>query len=356
MIPVTKPFFPPIEDYDAQLREVWANGWLTNQGPKVRQLEAELTARCAASTALMANGTLALQLGIRALGFRRRVATTPFSFVATTSALVWEGVEPVFVDVDPETLNLDPRRLAELDADGVDGVLATHVYGVPCDIDAIGATCADRGWRVLYDGAHAFGTTWRGVPVLGLGDATATSFHATKLFHTGEGGAVFTRDPEVLQRLVRLRSFGEREKGEYVEAGINAKVSELHAAMGLAVLPHMEAVLERRRAQSLRYRERLAGDFQMQKVPDVCGYNHAYVPILLPDESRLLRVVERLAAQDIHVRRYFWPSLSQLPWVKQTPTPVADDAARRVACLPVYHDLTLEQVDRICDLVLEHGR
>jgi dTDP-4-amino-4,6-dideoxygalactose transaminase len=351
VIPVTRPFLPELDAYVALLREVWDARWLTNQGPKAVALEAELTRQFAAPTLLLANGTLALQLAIRALGLRRRVATTPFSFVATCSAPVWEGCEPVFVDIDPGTLNLSPDALGALDVDGVTGVVATHVYGVACDIDRIRGVSADRGWKVLYDGAHAFGTTWRGAPVMSAGDATATSFHATKLFHTGEGGAVVSGDAETLARVGRMRSFGEREKGEFVEVGINAKSSELHAAMGLAVLPHVGDLLARRRHQGLRYRANLGGRVRWQEIPLECGYNYAYVPILLSSESDLLRIQRALHDAGVQTRRYFHPSLSTLSWVARRPTPVADDVARRVLCLPVFHELADADLDRICAVV-----
>ncbi len=357
MIPVTKPFLPPLEQYRAHLEDVWAARWLTNQGPKVQALEAALTARCGAPTVYMANGTLALQLALRAVGEPGGlVLTTPFSFVATTSAPLWEGWRVRFVDVDPATLNLSPDRLAEVDAPRGTVVLATHVYGVACDVDRLGAIAAERGWVVIYDAAHAFGTTWSGRPLFAFGDLVATSFHATKLFHTGEGGAVFVAAPELRARVERLRSFGERTKGEFVEVGINAKSSELHASMGLALLPHMDAVLARRRHQSERYRSALGGHLGLQHVPPQCGYNHAYVPVLFRSEAALLRAVSRLGAAEVVPRRYFWPSLSTLPFApKGVPTPVADDAAARVLCLPVYHELEDADIDRICGLLLDES-
>jgi dTDP-4-amino-4,6-dideoxygalactose transaminase len=352
MIPVTKPFFPSLDEYVAQLRDVWEAGWLTNQGPKVRALEAELSTRFDAGVALVANGTLAIQLCLKALDLRGPVATTPFSFVATTSSLVWEHCDPLFVDIDPDTMNLSPAALDALDDDRVTGILATHVYGVPCDVDAIGAIAGRRGWRTVYDAAHAIGTTWRGVPVMGAGDASAASFHATKLFHTAEGGAVITRNDEILERVRRLRSFGEQRKGEFVEAGLNAKLSEVNAALGLAVLPHLDGLITRRREQHRRYRDHLEGQVRFQSVPEGCEHNCAYLPVVLESESAVLRVVDVLAAAEVEARRYFYPSLSTLRWVaKGRPTPVADDIARRVVCLPLHHTLTTADIDRICTLV-----
>jgi dTDP-4-amino-4,6-dideoxygalactose transaminase len=352
MIPVTKPFFPPLDDYVAQLRDVWDAGWLTNQGPKVRALEAELSFRFEAGVALVANGTLAIQLCLRALDLRGSVATTPFSYVATTSSLVWEHCDPVFVDIDADTMNLSPAALEAVDDDGISGVLATHVYGVPCDVDAIASTAASRGWKTIYDAAHAIGTTLNGASVMGAGDASAASFHATKLFHTAEGGAIVTRSETILDRVRRLRSFGEKSKGEFVEVGLNAKMSEVNAALGLAVLPYLDGLIERRREQHRRYRDHLEDRVRFQSVPAGCDHNCAYVPVVLDSESAVLRVMDALAASDVEARRYFHPSLSTLPWVtKGRPTPVADDIARRVVCLPLHHTLTSAEIDRICSLV-----
>lgn len=353
MIPVTRPFLPPLESFASALRDVWASGWLTNQGPMAQELERQLADRFQAHVVLVANGTLALQLGIRALGLRGRVATTPFSFVATTSALVWEGCEPEFADVDPDTLNLSAEALAALEVEGVSGVLATHVYGNCCDVDAIGEVARARGWPVFYDAAHAFGTTWRGVSALACGDAAAASFHATKVFHTAEGGAVVTPNGELAQHVRRLRSFGEREKGDFAEAGVNAKMSEVHAALGLAVLPHMDTILAERRRHCERYRSRLQGRVRFVSTLEACVPNHAYMPILLPSETMVLRIESALLSGGIQGRRYFHPSLSTLSWVRRRPTPVADDAARRVICLPLFHGLADRDVDRICDIVDE---
>jgi dTDP-4-amino-4,6-dideoxygalactose transaminase len=355
VIPVTHPYFPPLEELHAALAEVWASGWLTNHGPKVQELERRLTDLFDAHVVVLANGTLALQLGIRAAGLRGRVATTPFSFVATTSALVWEGCEPVFVDVDPDTLNLSADALAAIDPRGVSGVLATHVYGNCCDVDAIGAVAGERGWPVLYDAAHAFGTTWRGRPAMACGDAATASFHATKVFHTAEGGAVITKNGELAERVRRLRSFGEREKGTFVEPGLNAKMSEVHAAIGLVMLARMDEILAERRRQAERYRARLAGAVRFVAPTEGCAPNHAYLPILCASETALLALEAALLAAGIQGRRYFHPSLSTLPWVKRTPTPVADDAARRVLCLPLFHGLADVDLDRICDVVARNS-
>ena len=295
MIPVTRPFLPPLDEVQALLAEVWASGWVTNHGPKVQALEAALAERFDVGVAFVGNGTLALQLGIVALGWdarpsaerRPKVITTPFSYVATTSALVWQGCDPVFVDVDPATFNLDPAALAQVDLQDVTGILATHVYGVPCDDVAIGAFARKHGLTVMYDAAHAFDARIEGVSLFALGDVAATSFHATKLFHTIEGGAVFCRDADRLERIRALRNFGQQSKGEFALAGINAKNSEMHAAVGLAILPHMQAVLARRRDQALRYREALDEVVQFQALPAQLEPNHAYAPVLFSDEAQL---------------------------------------------------------------------
>ena len=353
MIPVTRPFLPPFAEVQAHLEEVWESGWLTNHGPKVRELEAALSRHADVGARFVANGTLALQLAIRALGIRDRVLTTPFSYVATSSALVWEHCTPVFVDIDPHTWNLDPGALSDADLRGVGGIVATHVYGVPCDAARISAFAEAHGLPVLYDAAHAVGTQVQGQSALGLGTAAATSFHATKLFHTVEGGAVFSTDESVLHRVRQLGDFGQVTKGVFADAGINAKASELHASVGLAVLPYLNDILARRRAQWTRYHHHLSQLVQFQRVPDDTQYNHAYVPVLMPTAEATEAVVSALRTQDIHPRRYFHPVLPDLAWLEDAGVPVAREVAEKVLCLPLFHTLSDDEIDQICALIAE---
>ncbi len=345
---VTKSFLPPEEDYLFWLRKAYAAHVLTNQGPLHNELEETLRARFdVPHFKLMANGTLAIQLAIRALGVKGRVITTPYSYVATTSAILWEGCEPVFADVRPDTLCIDPAAIeAAIDPDTT-AILATHVYGIPCEVEAIDAIAKKHGLKVIYDAAHAFDVTWKGRSILHWGDASTLSLHATKLFHTVEGGAVVVHDPEVLQRLHLLRQFGHIGDTHH-SLGMNAKMSEVHAAMGLAVLPHMSAILADRARIVARYNESFA-DLPLVRPawPVDAGANHAYHPVLFTDGAVRESVVKGMADRGVHCRRYFHPSLDTLPYVKAQPCPVSRSAAERVLCLPLYAGLSERDQDRV---------
>jgi dTDP-4-amino-4,6-dideoxygalactose transaminase len=301
----------------------------------------------------MANGTLALQLAIRALGVKGKVITTPFSYVATTSSIVWEGCEPVFVDIDADTFNMDPNRIEQAITARTSAILATHCFGNPCDIDAIQAIADRHGLKVIYDAAHCFGTQFKGKSVFAYGDISTTSFHATKLFHTVEGGAVFTENEDLLVRLKKMRNFGHDGPERFDGVGINGKNSEFHAAMGIVVLKFVEAIIERRKEQSRWYMELLGGSsaLKFQRIHNDSTYNYAYFPVVFQQEEILLQVKANLEKEDIQPRRYFYPSLSGLNYVKQQNTPESDALARSILCLPVYHGLTKAQVTLIAEII-----
>jgi dTDP-4-amino-4,6-dideoxygalactose transaminase len=335
-IHVTKTFLPPEEEYLHWLRKAYGAHVLTNNGPIVRELEETLRARFEVPHfRTMANGTLALQLAIRALGVTGKVITTPFSYVATTSAILWEGCAPVFVDIDPRTCCIDPALIEAAITPDVTAILATHVYGIPCDVEAIDAIAKKHGLKVIYDAAHAFDVTWKGRSILQWGDASTLSFHATKLFHTVEGGAVVLHDEELDKALRLLRSFGHVGDDHYA-LGMNAKMSEVHAAMGMAVLPHVEELVRQRAALTRAYDAALA-DLPVQRptVP-LTGYNHAYYAVAMPTEAVRVAVTERLQERGVHPRRYFFPSLDTLPYVKGAACPVSHDLSARVLSLPFY--------------------
>ena len=349
---VTKSFLPPRAEYDAWVDKAYASGTLTNNGPIHKELEESLRARFEVPyLRLMANGTLALQLAIRALGVKGKVITTPFSYVATTSAILWEGCTPVFADILPDTLCIDPSRIEKLiDADTT-AILATHVFGIPCDVEAIEAIAQQHGLKVIYDAAHAFDVNYKGRSILAWGDASTLSFHATKLFHTVEGGAVVLRDAGSDRKLRLLRSFGHYGD-EHFSLGMNAKMSEVHAAMGMAVLPHVERIISQRKAVIARYDVALAGRVRRPAVPDGTLYNQAYYPVILANAGERQRVIEGLAAQGIHARRYFFPSLDTLPYLRSAPCPISIDTSDRVLCLPLFPELDSAQVDRIASIVI----
>ncbi|KUG09612.1 DegT/DnrJ/EryC1/StrS family aminotransferase [Solirubrum puertoriconensis] len=355
MITVTKTFLPPLEEYNKLLNGIWERGWLTNEGPLVGQLEDALKQVLGVKHLFfVSNGTLALQLAIKALDLQGgEIITTPFSYVATTSSIVWENCRPVFVDICPDTLCLNPELIEAAITPNTRAILATHVFGTPCDVDAI-AQIADRNnLRVIYDAAHAFGVNYLGQSVLNYGDINTLSFHATKLFHTGEGGAVVTNNDYLAHKLGYMRNFGHNGPNQFVGLGINAKNSELHAAMGLSVLPYVPQLMERRRALSALY-DKLLAPLRLQQpvVPTGAEPNYSYFPVLLQSEEQLLAVVAALNSQNVYPRRYFYPALTSLPYVSaSTVCPVAQAVAARVLCLPLYHELAEAEVEQIVRII-----
>jgi dTDP-4-amino-4,6-dideoxygalactose transaminase len=344
---VTRTFLPPRAEYDAWLDKAYASHVLTNNGPIHRELEETLRRRFAVPhLKLMSNGTLAIQLAIRALGVKGKVITTPFSYVATTSALLWEGCEPVFVDIDPRTCCIDPSLIEAAITPDTTAILATHVYGIPCDVEAIDAIAKRHGLKVIYDAAHAFDVEYKGKSILAYGDASTLSFHATKLFHTVEGGATILHDAEADHRLRLLRSFGHIGD-EHFSLGMNAKMSEVHAAMGMAVLPHMEEIRRERGEISQRYTKSLRDVVECLRPAEDVGYNFAYYPVFFRDGATRERVQSLAASRGIHCRRYFYPSLNQLPYVQPVSMACSEEMAERVLCLPLYNGLEGEQVERI---------
>jgi dTDP-4-amino-4,6-dideoxygalactose transaminase len=358
MINVTRPFLPPFEEFVARLAKVWEAGQLTNAGPMVVELEAQLRSLLGVNHAFfVSNGTVALQLAIKALGITKEVLTTPFSFVATTSSLIWEGCTPVFVDVDPDTLTMDVANIERHITERTTAILATHVYGNACDVDAIERVASTHGLKVLYDAAHAFGARYDERSLCAYGDAATLSFHATKLFHTGEGGAIVTNDDETARQLALVRNFGITGPETIEAVGVNGKASEIHAALGLTVLPHLQSIISRRGACVARYEERLAeAGPQISSLRWRVGLerNHSYHPVFFSGEQDVLAVMEALRNIGVNTRRYFYPVLNRLPFIERcVPMPVAEDAAQRVLCLPLFAELSLTDVDRICDCVLE---
>ncbi len=353
MINVTKPFLPPIEEYKKYVEGIWERNWITNHGPLVTELEMKLKAYLGTEHLLyLSNGTVALQIAIKAFGLKGEVITTPFSYVATTSSIVWEGCTPVFVDIDADTLNIDPAKIEESITPATTAILATHVYGNPCDIDAIEKIAAAHQLKVIYDAAHCFGTKYKGHSVYRYGDISTASFHATKLFHTGEGGAVFANDPLVLKKLAYLRNFGHESPVDFAEVGINGKNSELHAAMGLSVFPYVDEILKKRKELSEYYNEKLANSFVRQIVINKeAEFNYAYYPVIFESEEALNRAVDLLNKNQIFPRRYFYPSLNNLVYVTYKPMPVSEDISKRVLCLPLYFDLTHQEIDQVTALL-----
>lgn len=354
-INVTQSYLPPLEEYVKYLTGIWERVYLTNAGPLVVELEQRLKDELGVKHLFFVNnGTIALQIAIRALDLKGEVLTTPFSYVATTSSLVWEGCTPVFVDIDPATLCINPALLEAAITPRTVGIMATHVYGNPCDVEAIEAIAKRHNLKVIYDAAHAFGVTYKENSVLNYGDISTLSFHATKLFHTGEGGAIVTNDDELAHRIAYMRNFGHNGPEAFWGVGVNGKSSELHAAMGLCVLPKVPELIAKRRLLSERYDALLDGAKCVRPViREHTAYNFSYHPIVLPSEEVLLKVRDNLNAHEITPRRYFYPSLNTLSYVDPQPAPVSEDISRRVLCLPLYYDLEISQVEDIARLINE---
>lgn len=353
MIPVTKPFLPPKEEYQKYLDGIWERNWLTNNGPLVNELELGLKEYLGLDHMLfVSNGTIALQLAIKALDLKGEIITTPFSYVATTTSIIWEGCQPVFVDILPDKLTINPELIEAAIKPQTTAILATHVYGIPCEIDKIQQIAEKYGLKVIYDGAHAFGVQYRGKSIFEYGDISTCSFHATKLFHTIEGGGVFTKDPELLKRMAYLRNFGHDGFEKYNGIGINGKNSEFHAAMGLSIFPYIHDILERRRTQSLFYKEILQG--LRVKFPDIStidSYNYSYFPIQFADSEILIKSQKILEEHRIGCRRYFFPGLNQLDYTSGE-CPTSNEVSKRILCLPLYHSLTKEEQRMVSRLLL----
>lgn len=355
MIPVTKPFLPPREDYQNYLDGIWQREWLTNMGPLASDLEMKLKEELKVKHLLfVTNGTIALQMAIKALDLQGEIITTPFSFVATTSSIVWEACTPVFVDIDEESLNIDPSKIEAAITERTTAILSTHVYGNPCAVEEIQNIADKFGLKVIYDGAHAFGVEVDGKSVFEYGDISICSLHATKLYHSVEGGLVFTKDPELLKRIARIRNFGFNGPEAFSELGINGKNSEFHAAMGLANLRYIEKIHRKRKELSEEYDLKLKSlKARKPKWNSTASLNFAYYPLVFESEELMLRCIKKLQGLEIYTRRYFYPSLANtLPYLKSQDFEVTDDVAKRVLCLPLYFDLTIEEVDMICRLLL----
>ena len=355
MIPVTKPFLPPVEEFKKYIDGIWQRQWLTNMGPLASDLEMKLKQHLNVKHLLfVTNGTVALQMAIKALDLKGEIITTPFSFIATTSSIVWEGCTPVFVDIDKDSLNIDASKIEEAITEHTSAILATHVYGNPCDVEKIEQIAKKHNLKVIYDGAHAFGVNIHGKSVFEYGDISICSLHATKLYHSTEGGLIFTKDAGLLKKLAYIRNFGISGFDSFAELGINAKNSELHAAMGLVNLQYIQAIHEKRKELTEAYDQKLKHLKAFKPAwHKEAGLNYAYYPIVLESEELLLKIKSRLDGNEIFTRRYFYPSLaSALPYLEPQSLPVTDDISKRVLCLPLYYDLTVEEVDLISRLML----
>ena len=356
MIPVTKSYIPPLDEYNAYLAQIWQAGHLTNNGPLCRKLEEDISNHLGISNLeLVSNGTLAIQLAIKALNLQGEIITTPYSYVATTNSILWEGCEPVFVDIEDRTFCINADMIEAAITEKTSAILATHVYGYPCDIVKIQQIADKHNLKVIYDAAHAFGVKLHGESILQYGDCSTLSFHATKLFHTGEGGAVICKDAEVSKRVSLMKKFGHIGEDDYLDIGINAKMSELHAAMGLCVLPKVNDIIVSRKEISSWYDEQLGGcDLQSPMSAVGLEYNYAYYPVVFSSHKVMMRVRQALIDNGIGPRRYFYPSLNTLPFLKfelKRACPISESISSRVLCLPLYVGLSRTDIESICKII-----
>lgn len=356
-INVTKTHLPEIDIYIGHLHRIWKSSQITNGGKLCRELQNQLRDYLGVPhIELLCNGTLALQLSIKALNLKGEIITTPYSYVATTNAILWEGCDPIFADICPKTFCIDPKKIEESITPRTSAILATHVYGYPCDVIRIKEIADKHGLKVIYDAAHAFGVSFKGSSLLTHGDCSTLSFHATKLFHTGEGGAVVTSNPELSKRISLMSKFGHLGEDDYFDVGINAKMSELHAAMGISVLPSVRTLIEDRRRSSICYDELLqSSSLTMPSQDGNLDYNYAYYPVLFSNHEAMMKARLALMEQSIIPRRYFHPSLNTLPFLQphlRVSCPVSESIASRVLCLPLFAGMDPEDIRRICTIIL----
>jgi dTDP-4-amino-4,6-dideoxygalactose transaminase len=361
-ITVTQPHLPPLDEFLPYLEQIWSSKILTNGGPFHRQLEVALAAFLGVPyVCLFANATVALVTALQALRISGEVITTPYSFVATAHSLLWNGIKPVFVDIDPHTYNLDPDKIEAAITPQTTAIMPVHCYGRPCDTEAIQRIADNYNLKVIYDAAHAFGVQRQGQSVLNAGDMSILSFHATKVFNTFEGGAIICQDLRTKQHIDHLKNFGFVNEVTVVAAGINGKMSEFNAALGLLQLKHMPAVLDRREQIDALYRERLSmvDGIEAPDWPNQDRVNWSYFPIRVKPQFPLGRdeLYEELKLQGISGRRYFYPLISEFPMYRGLPSaqpqlmPHAIEASREVICLPQYPGLADEDVHRVCDAI-----
>ncbi|MBS3993916.1 MAG: DegT/DnrJ/EryC1/StrS family aminotransferase [Bacteroidetes bacterium] len=353
MINVTKTFLPPLEEYNNILLRAWDKQWITNRGELVLELEAKLKAYLSVNNIIITNnGTVPLQIALKLLGNGGEIITTPFSYVATTAAIVWENCTPVFVDIHPEYLTIDETKIEVAITSKTTAILATHVFGNPCNLEAIEVIAKKHNLKVIYDAAHAFGVMYQNNSIFKFGDISTCSFHATKLFHTGEGGAMFANDEFLQHQLYYSHNFGHDGPLAFHGLGINGKMSELQAAMGLSILPYMETIVLERKKIIDYYNQKL--DFsklRTLKIRENTLWNYGYYPVIFNNEQELLTVEHALNEQQIFPRRYFYPSLNTIEYAKGKVMPISEKIASAILCLPLFVGLSESEIELICGII-----
>jgi len=353
VIPVTRTYLPPQDEYQKILKRAWDKQWITNRGELIKELEENLKGYLGVKNIIITNnGTIPIQIAIKAMALKGEIITTPFSYVATTSSIVWENCKPVFVDIHPDYLTIDETKIEAAITPATTAILATHVFGNPCAVDAIELIAKKHNLKVIYDAAHSFAVKYNNESIFNYGDVSTCSFHATKLFHTGEGGAMFCNDDNLNHKLFYSHNFGHNGPLAFHGLGINAKISELQAAMGLAVFPYLSTIIGERKKVVDYYTANL--DFRnlrKLKIREHTEWNNSYYPVIFESEQQLLEVMARLETADIIPRRYFYPSLNTIAYCKGQTMPISESIASRIVCLPLFVGLKEEEMEVICKLV-----
>jgi dTDP-4-amino-4,6-dideoxygalactose transaminase len=353
MINVTKTFLPPLEEYQQYIKRAWKNQWLTNRGELVLELEQKLKKYLAVSNIIITNnGTIPLQIALKLLGKGGEIITTPFSYVATCAAIVWENCTPVFVDIHPDYLTIDEKNIEAAITAKTTAILATHVFGNPCNVDVIDSIAKKHNLKVIYDAAHAFGVNYKERSLFTYGDVSTCSFHATKLFHTAEGGAMFTNDAELNHQLYYSHNFGHNGPIDFFGLGINGKISELQAAMGLAIFPYIDFIIQERKKVVDFYNIHLSfSTIATLKIRENTQWNYSYYPVIFENEMDLMNTEEQLKKEEIIPRRYFYPSLNTINYIGGKTMPVSENIASRILCLPLYVGLGENDLEKIVRIV-----
>ena len=353
MIPVTKTFLPPQEEYNSYVKRAWDNVWLTNRGELTLELEEKLKNYLNVTHITVTNnGTMPIQIALKLFGKGGEIITTPFSYVATSAAIVWENCTPVFVDINPEYLTIDETKIEAAITSKTTAILATHVFGNPCHIEAIENIAKKHNLKVIYDAAHCFGVKYNNESVFNFGDVSTCSFHATKLFHTGEGGAMFCHDDKIHHELYYSHNFGHDGPLAFHGLGVNAKISELQSAMGLAVFPYMNHIITERKKVTDFYNNNLNfKNLKNLKIRENTEWNYSYYPVIFDSEATLLKALEELQKENIIPRRYFYPSLNTIDHTKGEKMPISESIASRIVCLPLYVGLSENELEKITDII-----
>jgi dTDP-4-amino-4,6-dideoxygalactose transaminase len=356
MINVTKTYLPNKKLYKEYIDKIYANGWVTNNGPMVKLLEKKLAEYLGVKNiVLVSNGTVALEIAYRTLGIEGDVITTPFSFVATTSSLVTNGLNPVFADIDAQTLNINPNIIENMISKSTSAIVPVHVFSNACEVERIDAIAKKNNLKVIYDAAHSFNVKYKGESILTYGDISAISFHATKVFHSIEGGALIINNDELVEKVRYLINFGIKNTEEIPELGTNAKMNEFEAAMGLCVLNDIQELNKKRKKIYYLYVQELEKYVTLQKMNTHSVQNHSYLPIILKNTKQLKMVEDGLKKENIYPRRYFYPSLDTLKYIKPKQyCKISRDISSRILCLPMYPELETINVKKICKIIIEN--